>query len=246
MKKFILLNCLLFLSVLSFGQQTVYTQSLGPVSSLVACTAAAGVNTSVTITPCGGQGGMFQNSLVNVQTISWIVVATVSACTIELEQSTTGTGSWTLLGTQQTCTSSGTYSATVSAPYVRFNINSLTTTGSGSLVVNYFGQVSTNFIQDPLTSVINCGTATACVPVFNSNGTFRVVYGQCTAVAATTCTITAIAPAFTSSTSYFCTASDATTAANGALKVTYASSSSFVITDANSSSDVFNWLCWGT
>lgn len=246
MKKYILALCLLLLASLAYGQQTVYTQSLGPVSSLVACTAAAGVNTSVTITPCGGQGGMFQNSLVALHTLSWTVVATVSTCTLELEQSTTGTGSWTLLGTQQTCTSSGTYTATISAPYVRFNINSLTTTGSGSLVVNYFGQVSTNFIQDPLTSVINCGTATACVPAFNSNGTFRMVYGQCTAAAATTCTVTAIAPAFTSATSYFCVASDATTAANAVLKITYASSSSFVITDANSSSDVFNYLCWGT
>lgn len=244
MKKFILASCLLLFSVIAYGQQTVYTQSIGPVSNGTGCTAAAGVSTSAAIAPCGGQGGMFQNSLVTVHTISWTVVSTVSACTLELEQSTTGTGSWTLLGTQQTCTSSGTYTAAVSAPYVRFNINSLTTSGSGSIVINYFGEVQNSTPQTILTSVLYCGTATACSPSFNT-GTFRIVYGQCTASAATTCTVTGIAPAFTSSSSYACVASDATTAANGALKITYSSSSSFVITTA-SSSDVFNWMCWGT
>lgn len=245
MKKFLLASCLLLFAALVpvYGQQLTYTQSIGPVSALVACTASAGVNTSSANAPCGGQGGMFQNSLVTSHTVSWTVVATVSTCTLELEQSSTGTGSWTLLGTQQTCTSSGVYTVSTSAAYVRFNINSLTTTGSGSIVVNYLGQIGAP-PANLLSSVINCGTATACAPAFNA-GTFRVVYGQCTAVTATTCTITAIAPPFTSSSSYACAVSDATTAANGALKVTYASSSSFVIT-TSSSSDVFNWMCWGT
>lgn len=246
MKKFLLASCLLLFSVIAFGQQnnTTYIQNIGPVSNGSGCTAAAGVNTSASISPCGGQGGMYQNSVVLTHTLSWTVVATVSACTVELEQSSTGTGSWTLLGTQQTCTSSGTYTVTANAAYVRFNINSLTTSGSGSIVVNYFGQVNTAFPQVPLTSVINCGTATACSPIVNT-GTFRVVYGQCTASSATTCTVTGIAPAFTSSSSYYCVASDGTTAANGAFKLTYASSSSFVIT-TTSSSDAFNWMCFGT
>jgi hypothetical protein len=242
MKKFLSLLVLLFCTSLMYSQgpQTIYTQSYGPVSSLVACTAAAGVNTSATISPCGGEGGMYQNSLVTVQTINWTVVATVSTCTLELEQSTTGTGSWTLLGVQQTCTSSGSYTVTANAPYVRFNINSLTTSGSGSLTVNYFGQIAT--LAGPLPSIINCGTATACVPSANT-GTFKVVYGTCTASAATTCTVTALP--FTATASYNCTASDATTAANGAFKLTNASASSFVIT-TTSSSDAFNWVCVGT
>lgn len=244
MKKFILASCLLLFATLAYGQQTQYAQSLGPVSAFVACTASAGVNTSSTITPCGGQGGMFQNSLVTVQNISWTAVATVSTCTLELEQSTTGTGSWTLLGVQQTCTSSGNYTVTANAPYVRFNINSLTTTGVGSLVVNYFGQLNASAPLSPLTSVINCGTVPTCVPVVNS-GTFRIVQGKCTAAGATTCTPASIAPAFTSNTSYGCWVSDETTAANAALKITYSSGSSFVIT-TTSSSDVFDWVCAGT
>lgn len=243
MKKFLSLIVLLFSTCLIYGQgpQTIYTQSYGPVTGVspANCTASAGVSTNATISPCGGQGGMFQNSLVTVHTISWTVVSAVSACTLELEQSTTGTGSWTLLGTQQTCTSSGTYTATVNAPYVRFNINSLTTTGSGSLVVNYFGQLSSP--QLPLSAIVDCGTATACSPVANT-GYAKIVYGTCTASAATTCTVTALP--FTATTSYNCNASDATTAANAALKLTNASASSFVIT-TTSSSDAFNWVCVG-
>jgi hypothetical protein len=246
MKKFGLLLGLIILSVCAYAQPSgptnTFIQSIGPVSSLIACTASAGVNTSASISPCGGQGGMFQNSLVSVQTINWTVVATVSTCTLELEQSTTGTGSWTLLGVQQTCTSSGSYTVTASAPYVRFNINSLTTTGSGSLTVNYFGQVATSLPQSPLTYVANCGTTTTCTPVLNV-GTFKVTYGTCTAAAATTCTVTALP--YTSIASYNCFASDATTAANAALKLTNASASSFVIT-TTSSSDAFSWACFGT
>jgi hypothetical protein len=243
-KKLLSLIALLFFTSLMYGQQTTYTQSYGPISSIVACTAAAGVSTSATISPCGGEGGMYQNSLVTVQTINWTAVATVSTCTLELEQSTTGTGSWTLLGTQQSCTSSGTYTVSAYAPYVRFNINSLTTVGNGSLTVNYFGQITTSKPQELLSSVINCGTSPGCSPSFVV-GTFRIVYGQCTASSAVTCTVTGIAPAFTSASTYACAASDGTTAANGAFKITYSSSSSFVIT-TTSSSDAFNWMCWGT
>jgi hypothetical protein len=225
------------------AQQTLYQQSLGPVASLVACTAATGVATSLVNTPCGGQGSMFQNSLVLTHTLTWTVVATVSTCTMQLEQATTANGTYTLLGTAQTCTASGTYTATLNAPYVRVNITALTTTGSGTLTFFYTGQIG----QPPaniLSSIINCGTAPACVPAFQASA--RVVYGSCLAAAATTCTVTAIAPAFASTTSYFCNVTDATTAANNILKVANASGSSFVITDANSSSDVFNYVCVGT
>lgn len=222
--------------------QTQYVQNLGPVNNGTGCTAATGVATSAAIAPCGGQGSMFQNSQVTSMTLSWTAVATVSSCTIQLEQASTLNGTYTLLGTAQTCTSSGSYTASLSAAFVRVNITALTTSGNGSLVFNYFGQIG-NTPANVLSSAINCGTSTACSPVFTT--AFRLVYGSCTAAAATTCTVTGIAPPFTGTTSYFCAASDATTAANGALKITYSSSSSFVITTA-SSSDTFNWLCWGT
>jgi hypothetical protein len=238
----LLIPFLVLTAGLSEAQQNTYVQSYGPVTSTVACTAATGVNTSAAIAPCGGQGGMFQNSLVTSMTLSWTSVATVSTCTVQLEQSSTGTGSWTLLGTAQTCTSSGTYTATLSAAYVRVNITALTTT-TGTFQFNYFGAVPNPAIVNLVTSVENCGTAAACSPVFTT--TARFVYGSCTAAAATTCTVTGIAPAFTSGTSYYCQASDATTIAT-TFKITYASSSSFVITTTGSTSDVFNWVCEGT
>jgi hypothetical protein len=240
-KKALLLSSAIGLMLgMAFGQQTTYVQSLGPLTSTAGCTASTGTNTSVSISPCGGQGGMFQNSLVTSMTLSWTSVATVSTCTIQLEQSSTGTGSWTLLGTSQTCTSSGTYTATLSAAYVRVNITALTTT-TGTFQFNYFGQIG-NTPQNVLSSFISCGTAAACSPVFTTNA--RIIYGSCTAAAATTCTVTGIAPAFTSSTSYYCQASDATTIAT-TFKITYASSSSFVFTTTGSTSDVFNWICEG-
>src|ERR1700684_1750653 len=105
-KKVILLSGAIGLMLgMAFGQQTTYVQSLGPLTSTAGCTASTGTNTSVSISPCGGQGGMFQNSLVLSHTLTWTSVATVSTCTIQLEQSTTGTGTWTLLGASQTCTS---------------------------------------------------------------------------------------------------------------------------------------------
>jgi hypothetical protein len=242
-KSLLLVPVILLMFGMAQGQQlqTVYTQSLGPVSALVACTAATGVATSVAIGPCGGQGSMFQNSLVTSMNLSWTSVATVSTCTIQLEQATTLTGTYTLLGTAQTCTSSGIYTATVSAPYVRVNITALTTTGSGSLVFNYFGQIG-NTPQQVVASVVSCGTTTACAPVFQTNA--RVIYGSCTAAAATTCTVTAITPAFSGTATYFCNVTDTTTAANNALKVANASASSFVIT-STSSSDTFNYVCLG-
>jgi hypothetical protein len=221
---------------------TLFVQSFGPISALTACTAATGVATSIVNTPCGGQGSMFQNSLVTSMTLNWTDVATVSACTIQLEQSTTLTGTYTLLGTAQTCTSSGSYTATLSAAYVRVNITSLTTTGSGSFQFNYYGQLA-QAPQSILTSASYCALA-VCVPAFQTN--FRIVYGICTAAASANCVVTGIAPPFTSVTSFVCTAANQTTAANYVEEVANTSTSSITITAANSSSNPFGWQCSGT
>jgi len=90
----------------------------------------------------------------------------------------------------------------------------------------------------------NCGTAAACSPTTIST-TAKITIGTCPASSATTCTVTGISPAYTSSTSYTCGVTDGTTAANNALKITYVSGTSFTITTA-SSSDVFSYVCAGT
>lgn len=125
------------------------------------------------------------------------------------------------------------------------------TTGTNTTLT--FAQSANRVVTFPDASITlngivatNCGVSNTCASPATVSSTLKIAYGSCTASAATTCTQSGITPAFTSSSSYFCTASDATTAANAVFKITYVSSSSFSITDSNSSSDVFNWLCWGT
>jgi len=219
--------------------QAQFNQTYGKVSS-AACTATAGQTKVSTTTPCGGLTGMLENSNITVHSVSWVTVATTSACTLELETSSDGVTYVLMSGSAiQTCTSSGAYTFVGgAAKYVRMNLLSLTTTGSGGVTIRYAGNVR----PVPVGSVTNCGVSNSCAtPVSVPN--LRFVYGTCTASSATTCAQTGIAPAFTSSSSYFCTLSDATTA--NAFKITYVSSSAFTITTA-SSSDVFNWICWGT
>jgi hypothetical protein len=246
MKRFtmLLLTCAL-LSVFAVGQ-TTFTQSFGPNSSIAGCTAAAGVATSSIISPCGGQGAMFENANVTLHTVTWTAVAgtgAVSACTLELETSAAGSTFVLMSGSaQQTCTSSGSYTFVGGAAnYVKINLNALTTTGTANVTINYSGTVT----NPALGFAVNCGVSNSCAAPANVQN-LKIVYGSCTAAAATTCAQTGIAPAFTSSTSYFCAASDATTAANAVFKITYVSGTAFTITDSNSSSDVFNWICWGT
>jgi hypothetical protein len=222
--------------------QTVYAQSLGPVGNTTGCTASTGVVTSATITPCGGQGSMYQNSLVTSHTVSWTVVGTVGTCTVQLEQATTLTGTYTALGTAQTCTSSGTYTATLSAAYVRLNITALTTTGTGSVTVNYYGQIG-NAPQNIVSSAMTCGTVVGCVPAFQTN--WRTVTGSAAATAGVV-TVTGIAPAFTSATTMWCSANDGTTALNNVFKIANtAGGAGFTLTSSVSSTDVYNWFCMG-
>ena len=129
----------------------VFQQS-NTVSSLVACSVSAGTTQTATSFPCGGAAPMYQNSLVTTHTITWTVTATVSACTIELEKSTDGVTWVVMTGTVvQTCTSSGSYSVTAqSFPYVRVNILSLTTSGSGNLQYTY------NSNYPPILQLVSC------------------------------------------------------------------------------------------
>ena len=96
----------------------------------------------------------------------------------------------------------------------------------------------------PYAVFTNCGVAAACSPTTVSS-TVKFTMGTCPASSATTCTVTGISPAYTSTTSYVCNVTEGTTAANNVLKITYVSGSSFTIT-TTSSSDVFSYVCMGT
>jgi hypothetical protein len=187
MKRFILASLLLLLSsVACFAQfgPNPYLQSIGPVPSLVACTATAGQTQTAATFPCGGYNGMYQNSLITSHFVSWTAVATVSTCTFEFETSSNGT-TWVIMtGTAiQPCTSSGSYSVSAqSAAYVRINILSLTTTGSGTIQLNYnsnsgiFALVSCSVTGSATSSAIQTvGQTNACVGLASGSYVFPVV-----------------------------------------------------------------------
>lgn len=92
-------------------------------------------------------------------------------------------------------------------------------------------------------TLVSCGTTTTCANSSLGN-TGREIFGSCPFSAATTCAITGVAPAFTSSTSFFCIATDATNTGQ-TFKIANGSSSSFTITASTSNSDVVNYQCTG-
>lgn len=227
MKKFLLFIACLLLTAASFGQTSVQ-QSQVYVGTLTA-----------TVQPTVPEASFF-----STHTITWVTTGTavgtaqLQTCTTALTSSCSNmTGS-----VSGSLAASGTMTVgNLTQAFGAFTIT-LSTCTACTVTVTY--NAFNNAPLSPVLSVANCGLTTTCTPVGVSN--FRFYFGSCTAAAATTCTVTGIAPAFTSATSYFCAATDTTTAANAIFKITYSSSSSFVITDANSSSDVFNYVCWGT
>lgn len=95
-----------------------------------------------------------------------------------------------------------------------------------------------------------CGTVAACVPAQQSN-TVKVVSGSVALASGTpsAATVTGIAPAFTSSTTYVCAVApvgaDATIAGAG-VAVTNVDGTSFTVTGQNTVTTVINYVCVGT
>jgi hypothetical protein len=134
------------------------------------------------------QGPMLQNSNVSNHTLTWTVTNSVSACTVKLETSPDNVTWSTMSGSAtQTCTSSGTYTfAGVSAVYVRFNVATLTATGT--VQINYYGYTSvpsygTNdgylFIPEnacggAVTGTVGSGNATDIVTAVGGARVFRL------------------------------------------------------------------------
>jgi hypothetical protein len=90
-----------------------------------------------------------------------------------------------------------------------------------------------------------CGatTGTTTCPNTASGGTARVIGGIAT-LASNTAVISAIAPAFTSTSTFSCVGNDVTTRANP-VQVVQTSTSSITITNTTGASDVINWVCIG-
>ena len=250
MKRITLVLLAALLLVGGAAGQTSFVQSYGPVSSLVACTAAAGVATSTANAPCGGQGAMFQGANVLTHTVVWTAVAgsgSVSTCTLELETSAAGATFVLMTGSaQQTCTSSGSYTfqAAAGANYVKVNLNALTTTGTATVAINYYSTVSSigtagfpyvSFCGATSGATVNCANTTP--PV-----TPRIIGGSATL--ASNASVVTFAPAFTGTATFTCVGNDITTRANPVQVIT-TSTTSVTITNTTGASDVIQWVCIG-
>ena len=145
---------------------------------------------------------------------------------------------------------SNTLSAYTVATLASVNVSvvgdNVTTSGVvlGKLLVN---GVTTSFptAAGGLTAAYFCGATTGSTTCANTatNGTARVIGGIAT-LASNSAVISAISPAFTSTTTYACVANDLTTRASP-VQVANTSASSITITNTTGASDVINWVCVG-
>lgn len=102
--------------------------------------AVVGPTQAVSYTTTGGGNTISMvGTGVRYHSIAWYPEGTVSACTVKLEKSATGTGGWTDLIANQTCTATSASSFTLDATanYVRINVTALS--GGGTLMVRYAG-----------------------------------------------------------------------------------------------------------
>jgi len=98
--------------------------------------------------------------------LAWNKSGTVSKCEVVVEQSATGTSSWTDLITAQTCTSSGTSTIFgASANYVRITF-STPVVGSGSVTASYSGYINLPLTDPPVFASFTAGS----VPFFGAGG----------------------------------------------------------------------------
>jgi hypothetical protein len=94
----------------------------------------------------------------------------------------------------------------------------------------------------------SCGSTATC-GASNISATLKVVVGigQLVSSSPSTFQVTAMSPAFTSTTSYTCVAQDVTTIANniGVLTAGYVSGSAVTFTGPNTNTDTFRYTCVG-
>lgn len=129
-----------------------------------------------------------------------------------------------------------TATAEVALPYINVNNG------------KQFACTNSTWVVSPFFTT--CGTVAACSPV-NASGTVKIVSGSVALATGSpsAATVTAISPAFTSSTSYVCAVApvgaDATIAGAG-VAVSNVSGTSFTLTGQNTVTTVINYVCVGT
>lgn len=228
MKKFVLLSVLTLALCIAASAQTSFVQA----GILNASGAAA-------------QGAVFESSAATVHTITWTSVATVSACTLQLETSAGGVSFALMTGSAaQTCTSSGSYTFTgPAAAYVRVNFTTLTVSGGGSVTWTYSGQAVAVPAGTPYVSFCGATTGGAANCANTNPGTNAHVIGGSATLAANAQVVT-FAPAYTSTATYTCVANDITTRAN-VVQAVPTTAATMTITNTTGATDVIQWVCVG-
>lgn len=121
------------------------------------------------------------------------------------------------------------------------------TTNSGSAILTI--TPASLDLPMPAAGVYECGTSAACSPSLAAASDWSF-FGSCALSSASpsTCSVSAMAPAFTSSATYWCTASpEGTTAAIAAagIAINKTSGSAFTLTGPNTVTTVIDWRCTG-
>lgn len=93
-----------------------------------------------TLSATGVTNGVSEASAVAVHVLSWVTTGSPTGCTIQLESASTFSGSYTLIGSAQTCTSSGNYVLTgTTANFVHVNLATLSGGSSPTVTYTYSG-----------------------------------------------------------------------------------------------------------
>jgi hypothetical protein len=219
-----------------------------------------GIKTQVaTFTTAGGTGSTAPmatgntttNKNVGMYQLIWTGSGTRSTCTVQIKAASTATGSYSTIGSSQTCTSDGTYTfylapASTNA-WIELNVSAIT--GSGNtvkFVMNAFP--STPLAPQILGSLVssnfnNCGSSASCATPALVATPLTIDTGTVTFSAATTASITGLV-GFTSATSYSCSISNqnAHTYTSGS-EVTSATAVTFL--SGTSNSDSWTYTCIG-
>lgn len=219
-----------------------------------------GVKTqAVTFSTAGGIGSTGPLATGNTTTVKnvgmyqliWTGAGTRTTCTVQIKAASTATGSYSTIGTSQTCTTDGSYTfylapASTNA-WIELNVSAIT--GSGNtvkFVMNAFPntplapQILGNIINS---SFNNCGSSSSCATPAVIATPLLVVTGTATMSSGTSVTITGL-PAFTSATSYACSANDSN-ANNYTSGVKVVSTTSIVLVSGTSNSDSWQYVCVG-
>lgn len=198
-----------------------------------------------------GTGNTTTNKNIGLYQLIWTGAGTRTSCTVQIKAASTSTGSYSTIGTSQTCTSDGSYMfylapASTNA-WIELNVSAIT--GSGNtvkFVMNAFPStpLAPQLVGNPIVAGFqNCGSSASCATPAGVATPLLIVTGTATMSAATSVAITGM-PSFTSATSYACTASNSNAHAY-TVGTEIVSATAVTLVSGTSNSDSWSYTCIG-